>query len=73
MAFLFSPKLIERTILVFREENGIELSQEQANEYLYDLGGLFLAFADRKTPDNALCVSGVSVAKPDIVEYKSVS
>ena len=66
--FLFSPKLIEETILVFREENGIELSPEIANEYLEDLSGLFLAFADRKTPDNTLCVSGVSCANTEVIE-----
>jgi hypothetical protein len=42
----FSPKLIGETIQVFLEENGMELSPEQANEYLDNLSGFFLAFAD---------------------------
>jgi hypothetical protein len=52
--FLFSPKLIEETIKVFREENNLELSPEQANDCLNNLAGLFLAYKDSDT-------TGVSV------------
>ena len=45
MSHIFSQKLIRETILVFYEEDGIELSPEQANEYLQNLSGFFLAFA----------------------------
>ena len=61
MSHIFSKKLIRETILVFREEDNIELSLEQANEYLDSLGGLFLAFANHKeTPHDTLSVGGVS-------------
>jgi hypothetical protein len=43
--FLFTQQLIEDTIRLFREENGIELSPEQADEYLRSLAKFFLAFA----------------------------
>lgn len=45
----FSQNLIEETIAVFKEENGIEISAETANEYLENLSGLFLVFADNRT------------------------
>ena len=43
--FRYSQKLITECISCFRDEDGIELSQEEAVEYLAGLGGLFLAFA----------------------------
>ena len=42
---LFSQKLTNEAITVFREEDGIELSIDQANQCLQRLSGLFLAFA----------------------------
>ena len=45
MSFLFSQKLIEDTIRCFKEENGIDLSHEQAQEALHNMAGLFLAFS----------------------------
>jgi len=47
--FSFSKKLIDETILVFKEEDGIDLSPEQADEYLNSFAGLFLAFAGGAT------------------------
>jgi hypothetical protein len=44
MVFSFSSKLIEETIKVFREENNLILSPEQANAYLNNMAGLFLSF-----------------------------
>jgi N-glycosylase/DNA lyase len=44
--FLFSPNLIEETIKVFKEENGVVFSVEQANYALNNMAGLFLAFVD---------------------------
>lgn len=41
----FNDKLIQETITVFREEDGLELTPEEACVYLQSLGGLFLAFA----------------------------
>ena len=49
--FLFSQKLIDQTIKVFKEENNLVLSVEQANEYLNNLAELFLAFADNTASD----------------------
>jgi hypothetical protein len=43
----FSQNLIQETIKVFKEEDGIELTPEQAELYLQSLAGLFLAFAGR--------------------------
>ena len=41
----YSQKLIEETIRCFKEEDGIDISVETANEYLERFSGLFLAFA----------------------------
>ena len=49
--FKYSDKLIDETIKVFKEEDGLDLSKETANEYLDQLAGLFLAFAGKKTDD----------------------
>lgn len=43
----YSNKLIQETILCFKEENGLDISEETATEYLDGLSGLFLAFAHR--------------------------
>jgi hypothetical protein len=40
----FSQKLITETIHIFREEDGMDLTPEQAELYLQSLAGLFLAF-----------------------------
>ena len=48
-SFLFSQNLIQETIKCFKEENGIHITPEQANEYLSEFAGLFLAFADKAT------------------------
>jgi hypothetical protein len=41
----YSQQLITECISCFRDEDGIELSEEEAVEYLAGLGGLYLAFA----------------------------
>ncbi len=41
----YSQKLINETITIFREENGVILSEEMAEQCLNNLAGLFLAFA----------------------------
>lgn len=43
--FNYSEKLIKETILCFKEEDNLDISEETANEYLENLGGLFLAFS----------------------------
>ena len=43
--FRYSQKLIAECISCFHDEDGIELSGEEAVEYLAGLGGLYLAFA----------------------------
>ena len=45
--FHFSTKLIEETILCFKEENNQDVSSEQANEYLNSFADLFLAFTKK--------------------------
>jgi hypothetical protein len=41
----YSQELIDECIKCFKDENGVELTQEEAVEVLKNLGGLFLAFA----------------------------
>jgi hypothetical protein len=45
--FQYSKKLIEEATKVFKEEDHLDLSFEQANEYLNSMAGLFLAFAEK--------------------------
>ena len=54
----FSKNLIERTIQCFKEEDGLELSREQANEYLHSMAGLFLAFAEKRADPIASATGG---------------
>ena len=51
MQVKFSQKLIDETIKCFKEENGVDLSSEQANEILKHLSGLFLAYKKGKVGD----------------------
>lgn len=41
----FSQDLVDECKEVFKEENGVEFSDEQAQDALENLSGLFLAFA----------------------------
>ena len=41
----YNEKLVLDTITCFKEEDGIELTQEQAVEVLESFAGLYLAFA----------------------------
>jgi hypothetical protein len=43
--FKYSEKIIQETIKIFKEEEGLDISEETANEYCDNLGGLFLAFS----------------------------
>lgn len=43
--FHYRPELIAEAILCFKEEDGLDISEETAEEYLNGLSGLFLAFA----------------------------
>jgi len=58
VVFSFSKQLIDETIKVFKEEDGLNLSPEQANEYLNGMAGLFLAFAGHITPARTLLEEG---------------
>lgn len=62
MEIKYSQKLIEETIKCFKEEDNLDISAETACEYLDSLGGLFLAFADRKPSADTLCVAEGSCA-----------
>ena len=59
MPFLFSENLIQETIKCFKEEDGLELSPEKANEYLHSFAGLFLAFAETHPAPSSLELGGV--------------
>ena len=54
----FSQNLINETIQCFKEEDGLDLSPEQANEYLHSMAGLFLAFAEKRPVPNASAPGG---------------
>lgn len=41
----YPKKLVDECILVFKDEDGVCLSEEEAEQILDSLGGLFLAFA----------------------------
>lgn len=43
----YSEKLIEETILCFKEENNLLITKETAIEYLDRLAELFLAFSKK--------------------------
>ena len=43
--FLYSQNLIQETIQCFKDENKLTITPEQANEYLNELGGLFVALS----------------------------
>jgi hypothetical protein len=54
----FSQNLIEKTIQCFKEEDGLDLSPKQANEYLRSMAGLFLAFAEKRADPIASATGG---------------
>ena len=43
--FRFSQELVERTVRCFKEEHGVDMSEDTANEYLHSFADLYLAFA----------------------------
>ncbi len=47
MSYQYNQKLVEETIRCFKEENGLDITSEQANEYLNSLANLYLAFTGR--------------------------
>ena len=54
----FSQNLIQDCIKSFKEENGVDISAETANEYLNSMAGLFLAFAEKRPVPNASASGG---------------
>lgn len=72
MAIFYPQNLIDETIACFKEEDNLDLSVETAIEYLDSLGGLFLAFADRRTSADALCVREVLEAAPSPLKSEPV-
>lgn len=50
MSVKFNQGLIQETIDCFREEDGIVITPEQAEEYLSSFADLFLAFAGESRP-----------------------
>ena len=54
----FSQNLIDETIRCFKEEDSLDLSPEQANEYLHSMAGLFLAFTEKRAVPIASATGG---------------
>jgi hypothetical protein len=51
VSFFFSLSLISEIIQCFKDENGLDISQEQASEYLNSFADLYLVFAESKSKD----------------------
>jgi hypothetical protein len=54
---VYSKELIAECIACFRDEDGIELTKDEAAEYLAGLGGLFHAFATSAQSETVLQTS----------------
>ncbi|MCX6715660.1 MAG: hypothetical protein NT077_01425 [Candidatus Taylorbacteria bacterium] len=52
--FRFSQKLIDELIKVWKDEHGIDISEDTANEYLNSFADLYLTFAriEERNKDN---------------------
>jgi len=61
----FSQNLIEKTIQCFKDEDGLDLSPEQANEYLHSMAGLFLAFAEKRDDPIVSATGGTLPVDPN--------
>ncbi|MBU4536721.1 hypothetical protein KJ603_01625 [Patescibacteria group bacterium] len=48
MLFKFSENLINETIQCFKEENNLDISKKQANEYLDSFADLYLVFNNER-------------------------
>jgi hypothetical protein len=57
--FQYSKKLIDETIQCFKDDDDLDISPEQANEYLNSFAGLYLAFADEHSAPSSLEAGGV--------------
>lgn len=62
----YSPQLIQMAMEIFKEEDGLLLSEEQAIDALEAYADLFLAFVDKKAP--AACAP-----EPSMVVISKVS
>ena len=67
----FSNNLIQDCIKSFKEENGVDISAETAQEYLSSFARLYLAFAriEGKSADPDALASGG--ASPDLISPHS--
>ena len=54
MSVRFSKNLIIETIKCFKEEDGIDITPKQANEYLDSFAGLYLAFSSKRSSQHSL-------------------
>jgi hypothetical protein len=60
----YSEKLITELIRCFKEEDGVDITPEEANEYLNSMAKLFLAFAGgRSSPSHRLSEAGGTPAR----------
>jgi len=75
MSFKFSQKLIDQTIKCFKEEDGVELSPEQTNQYLEAFARLYIAFARKKLVKHfavdALAARRSADGSPDLISPHS--
>ena len=51
MYYNFSQKLRERLIEYFKRHHDLEVSHDQADEWLDSMAGLYLAFSTMNSPD----------------------
>ena len=58
----YSRDLIEKTILCFKQEDGLKLSNQMAEEYLDNLANLFIAFSECHRDHDQCLSTGVGSA-----------
>lgn len=69
----YPQQLILEAISCFKQEHGLILSPEQANEYLNSLGNLYLAFSKESERIAPLCASGQTLVDQSSSNFRGNS